>query len=447
MNLPGEYTVLIEWFCCLFYIRLQNLRFSVKKTAQIAAAFLVLLLAFQEIPMEYQQHMVEMHYVTAVSLTVAVIMLLKLIPMLIFVALVTKDGWKQSLFVFAQAFATAEFLASVSWTGYVYVARMTGNESWLFQLFFMFLFVGVCVIGLYRFYPKKEKMGEYREVNGRLVVLAVAVSYICFIIGNSWSWMFYVMDLSRNNELLYFAKQFICISIYFSGMLILFLMQHSMYELRMSKEMQAVQDMLKLRYQQYLDYTQNSEYISRQCHDLKHQIAAIRALPGSAEWSGYLDELEQAVATYDTWNVSGNPILDAIMTQKKQYCIGHHIQLTCKADGKAFDFLFVKDICSIFGNILDNAIEAVLPLENADDRVISGEICRKNDFLLIRFENRYQGKSLMPGEPLPDSTKRDKENHGYGLKSIRLAVEKYGGSMHIQAQGGWFVIKILIPVT
>lgn len=46
---------------------------------------------------------------------------------------------------------------------------------------------------------------------------------------------------------------------------------------------------------------------------------------------------------------------------------------------------------------------------------------------------------------MPATTKSDKKNHGFGLKSIRYSVEKYGGSVSVDMEKNWFELKILIP--
>lgn len=46
----------------------------------------------------------------------------------------------------------------------------------------------------------------------------------------------------------------------------------------------------------------------------------------------------------------------------------------------------------------------------------------------------------------PATTKENKESHGYGIKSIRKAAEKYGGCMTLEQQDGWFIMTVLIPL-
>ena len=66
-------------------------------------------------------------------------------------------------------------------------------------------------------------------------------------------------------------------------------------------------------------------------------------------------------------------------------------------------------------------------------------------FLRIFAKNRYNAAPLEEGM-LPETTKRDKRFHGYGWKSIRSTVEKYGGSVTMHGADGWFELGILIPL-
>lgn len=61
-------------------------------------------------------------------------------------------------------------------------------------------------------------------------------------------------------------------------------------------------------------------------------------------------------------NKTGNKVLDTVLTTKSLYCNKHGIIFTCVADGTLLDFMDVMDICSIFGNALDNAIECEMKI-------------------------------------------------------------------------------------
>ena len=158
-----------------------------------------------------------------------------------------------------------------------------------------------------------------------------------------------------------------------------------------------------------------------------------------------LKELEAAVQQYDSQKVTGNAVLDSILTQKQMQCAQKNIQFICNADGRLLQNLAVRDISNIFGNIIDNAMECVAKYEEEEDRIIQGAVYQKNQFLIIRFENCcYEQLKFKKG--IPVTTKEDKTRHGYGVTSIIYTVKKYNGHVQLKCEDNWFVIKVLIPI-
>ena len=138
-------------------------------------------------------------------------------------------------------------------------------------------------------------------------------------------------------------------------------------------------------------------------------------------------------------------MLDTNLTSKSLYCQQHGITLTCVADGAALDFMDTMDLCSLFGNALDNAIESVEKLPDSEQRLIHLVVARQKSFLWIRVENTYDGAFQADGT-LPKTTKSDARYHGYGLKSIYDTAEKYGGTAEITTQENQFTLKVLFPI-
>ena len=138
-------------------------------------------------------------------------------------------------------------------------------------------------------------------------------------------------------------------------------------------------------------------------------------------------------------------MLDTVLTGKSLYCARHGVELTCVADGARLDFMDVMDICSIFGNILDNAIECELTIQDRKKRLIHLAVYTRKDFLVIQCEN-YCPAQLEFQDGLPVTTKQDKAYHGYGIKSIRHAADKYGGTVTIHDRDDWFEINTMIPL-
>ena len=142
---------------------------------------------------------------------------------------------------------------------------------------------------------------------------------------------------------------------------------------------------------------------------------------------------------------TGNNVLDTLLTGAGLKCSRQNITFTCVADGALLNHIYVMDLCTIFGNALDNAIEYEVQIENKEKRLIHVSVSRMNEFVLIRVENHLQDQVKFHGE-FPVTSKSNKAYHGFGLKSIKYSVEKYRGTMKIKTEGEWFVINILIPL-
>ena len=101
----------------------------------------------------------------------------------------------------------------------------------------------------------------------------------------------------------------------------------------------------------------------------------------------------------------------------------------------------------MFGNAVDNAISAVRKIADTDKHTIGLNVSQVKDFVTVNINNYYEGElDYTAGGGLPSTTKKDKENHGYGLKSIIYIAEKYGGKVSVKASGGVFDLNIIFPI-
>ena len=116
------------------------------------------------------------------------------------------------------------------------------------------------------------------------------------------------------------------------------------------------------------------------------------------------------------------------------------------ADMRRLDFIDDMDICIIFGNALDNAIEACKKIENKSERYIHIKNVVLPEYMLLNISNSFSGE-FKTENALFVTTKKDSENHGFGLKNIRSSVEKYGGTMTAKAdpEKQVFHLSLLIP--
>jgi sensor histidine kinase regulating citrate/malate metabolism len=231
----------------------------------------------------------------------------------------------------------------------------------------------------------------------------------------------------------------------FSGLVILFALREQKLWLHAQGEIDAMQSILNKHYEQYMTSREQIEVLNRKYHDIKHMIGIIRAEENSEKKKGYLDEMEAGIKLYEAQNKTGNAVLDTVVNSKSILCAAKGITFTIVADGTLLDFMDVMDICSIFGNALDNAVESVEKVSEKDKRIMKLSVYQQNTFLLIRFENYFENELRYEGENLA-TTKADKFYHGFGVKSIKSIVEKYEGSVVVSANGNWFTLCALIPI-
>lgn len=230
----------------------------------------------------------------------------------------------------------------------------------------------------------------------------------------------------------------------FCCVVLLYIQLHQFRALHLQSELDLQQRLWQESKAQYELSRENIELINQKCHDLKHQIGALRSMTDGAERESKLNELEESVMIYDSIVETGNSTIDTVLTEKSLICERSQIILTCIADGECLRFMDAIDLYTIFGNLLDNAIECVRELENSQKRVISLSIFSRADFIFIQCENYYE-KELNLVNGLPRSTKAPDGYHGFGITGIKKTAEKYDGFLTLETQGNIFLLRITIP--
>lgn len=260
-----------------------------------------------------------------------------------------------------------------------------------------------------------------------IVVLLVAV----FGMMDSYEWL-------RGDRGLYLVAMALLSVL---GMALLYVYQVQYIAKDHYQKLKEMLDENRIRYEVSKEY---ADLINMKCHDMKHQL---HRMQGTAKLDDqYLRELEQVIDMYDSDYQTGNEALDIILTEKARICSGEGIEATFVADGKAVSFMEPTDVYSLFGNILDNAIEAVRRLPDEEMRQVSMVIAEDAGVIHIRQQNYFDGQAVFDDEGELRTTKSDDRYHGFGLKSIRFVTGKYGGAAQMETRGNVFLVNIVFPV-
>lgn len=209
-------------------------------------------------------------------------------------------------------------------------------------------------------------------------------------------------------------------------------------------ENEFMKEKINLEYRYYKKIEENQEKIKRIYHDINNHMICISNLSNEKDVKEYVKSLDLNIG-YINFNF-GNKILDIIISEKYQLCKDKGIRFDIVADFSKLDFIDMMDLCVIFSNALDNAIEACDKiLDDSKDKYISVNVTYINSFCFIKIENSKINEINIKNNNFI-TNKKDKFMHGIGLKNIKDTVYKYNGEIKIEFDDDKFVIKFIFSL-
>ena len=157
------------------------------------------------------------------------------------------------------------------------------------------------------------------------------------------------------------------------------------------------------------------------------------------EVGNYIEHLCGCIEKFGNTITVNNGIVDAILN--RYYSEAKEKDILMNINGQIPENCMIEayDLCTIFSNLLSNAIEAA---EKSKDRCIEVKCGYKDDKIVLSVENDYDGKVNMKNGRYITNKKND-NYHGYGLINVNRSVEKYSGSINIQT-GDRFTVNVLL---
>lgn len=208
-------------------------------------------------------------------------------------------------------------------------------------------------------------------------------------------------------------------------------------------ENKCIKENIQLQHQYYLNMQESQMKVKKLYHDMKNHMICIENLYGKNE---YVESINNQLKECNSIFNTNNMILDIILNDKKRICESKGIDLIADINFKECNFIDSADVCSIFSNMIDNAIEAC---ENIEDNGISKKINIKGTIVkslyIIKCENPKNNIiKLKSGKIL--TNKKDKFLHGIGISSMKNSIEKYNGNLEVNDLNTRFLINICIPL-
>lgn len=280
----------------------------------------------------------------------------------------------------------------------------------------------------------------FRRYVKSVITKANSLWWIIFSISEWWviTYFLYVGSLETGRDVfVYNIVSILCILCLACGFACFIVFRQSENE----RQQRLLQDArMENEYMKIKDEYQRK---SREIHDLKHHLQVLSSFLSvnqneSAQQylKTMLNDLMISQERIHAW--TGNPLIDGLFSGKKLSAKQLGVMLDIYSTNVTFD-LSAKDMSVLLGNLLDNAIEAAAKATKCKN--VSIQMINKSNMLFIHIKNSI-GESPCIRDGKLITTKADKINHGWGMKSIEAIVEKYSGQMDISYNNEFFEINI-----
>ncbi|MDE6568504.1 MAG: GHKL domain-containing protein [Lachnospiraceae bacterium] len=226
------------------------------------------------------------------------------------------------------------------------------------------------------------------------------------------------------------------------GMILYLFFVRFFYLEKVEREERAQREILEKQFVYYQEKQKDEERVRSIYHDMKNHLLVLEHQIHSSETAKMVEKLQREVENYADYVHTGNDFLDVILKDKAGIAREKQIDFSATVDMQGVDFIEPLDISTIFGNGLDNAIEASEQLPKGQ-RVIQVKTCRVQNFLSIMMENNCQEEN---DQKKKHSSKKDEYFHGFGISNMKKAAEQYGGQLTVKCEDGKFTLNILIPI-
>lgn len=219
-------------------------------------------------------------------------------------------------------------------------------------------------------------------------------------------------------------------------------------------EMKREQNLSEKQIEMFKDQVRKKEELNQNIrtirHDIKNHLLCIQEClerEDLASAEDYIEDLLQGSHFLNEKSClinTGNLAIDALLNYKGLVMGQMGIRFKSRIEIPSQIGMKDTDICVILGNCLDNAIEAVSRIQEDERKYISIELIYRKKVLLCRIINPYSGNTVKDKNGNYISTKRDIDEHGIGLVSVKKAVEDYDGQIEIISEDGIFSVRILL---
>lgn len=203
---------------------------------------------------------------------------------------------------------------------------------------------------------------------------------------------------------------------------------------------------LNEEYEYFQEYKNKNKDIAKFRHDWNNHAMLLQELLREGKYeeaSQYFEKLSDGTVKPVRKVITGNEIMDMILAIKQNILEQEKILVTYQGKPADLSFMEYVDICTIFSNLVDNALESCKQVEGK--RYLTIKFSQNENLFLMVLENSTKEKQNVLESGFPETTKENKRNHGFGLNNVMEIVKKYAGKMEVEQQNHSFTVRLLFP--
>lgn len=230
-----------------------------------------------------------------------------------------------------------------------------------------------------------------------------------------------------------------------SSIILLIVIRKIVEDDKLKLEYELINERIRTNYKSYENINEVHDKLKYVYHDLKNHMICIKNYDTKEEIISYINNLDLQISDFENFKNTGNKTLDIILGEKMRLCKKYNIEFEESINISKLKFIKDNDICSIFANALDNAIEACINIDSEIEKRIEAKATYINEFAIIKFINTKTNDIKIIDNRIQTS-KPDNKKHGLGIASIKYIVNKYNGETIVNYSDNEFILKIMIPI-
>ena len=284
-----------------------------------------------------------------------------------------------------------------------------------------------------------------KAIKRLIVLLTLCIAFVASTI--VYFLPYYTSSFNKKTALENIVKISFIFLIILILVIVLLLLSYSVSNKHIRSVADNLEKQIEIQSEHYMTLSKYNFELRRFRHDYKNMCIGVSALISEGKNDEALEMLKKNNPVFETDLIkydTGNGIVDALLADKQRKADETNAEIRFEGALPA-NMIKPADLCIIFGNTIDNAIEACTKLDSAEERIITVKCACNSGFVFVDIINPVSKKVEIKGH-IPKTSKADKTMHGFGLYSVEKALNQYEGQLNVECDDRQFHVSMELSI-